>query len=111
MARDDLTGAALLRRPKTKVSLTADWQATRRLRLGASLIRVGAWRDFDRSGSFVTPGEPFTTVDVSADYDVGHGLTLFGKVTNLFDRQYESPVGFAKPGIGAVIGVRAAWRP
>ncbi|HEY5290563.1 MAG TPA: TonB-dependent receptor, partial [Caulobacteraceae bacterium] len=106
VARDDITGAELIRRPKNKASLATDWQATGRLRFAASLVYVGAWRDFDRAGDALVTASPYATVNLSGDYDLGHGVALFARVDNLLDRRYQSPVGFDKPGIGAYGGIR-----
>jgi vitamin B12 transporter len=111
IARDDIARAELLRRPQNKASITADWRPVSRLRLAASLVYVGAWLDFDRSGSFELMASPYATVNVSGDYDLGHGVTLFARVDNLLDRRYEDPVGFDKPGIGAYGGLRLALTP
>ncbi|HEY1448471.1 MAG TPA: TonB-dependent receptor, partial [Caulobacteraceae bacterium] len=109
IARDDVAQEELLRRPKNKASLTATWQATRRLRLAASLVYVGAWVDGNRDFSIERlTTSPYATVDLAGDYDLGHGLTLFARIDNLLDRHYENPVGFDKPGIGAFGGVRLA---
>jgi vitamin B12 transporter len=111
IARDDIAEAELIRRPKNKASVTADWRATHRLRLAASLVYVGAWLDYDRSGSYELMASPYATVNLAADYDLGHGLTLFARIDNLLDRHYEDPVGFDKPGIGAFGGIRVALQP
>ncbi len=111
IARDDVAQAELLRRPKTKASVTADWRPVPRLRLAASLVYVGAWVDFDRSGSAELMASPYATVNLSGDYGLGHGVTLFARVDNLFDRRYEDPVGFDKPGIGAYGGLRLSLTP
>jgi vitamin B12 transporter len=111
IARDDLAGTELLRRPKNKASATANWRPTTRLRLAASLVYVGSWFDFDRSGSFEVMASPYATVNFSGDYDLGHGVTLFARVDNLLNHRYEDPVGFDKPGIGAYGGLRLALAP
>ena len=112
IARDDVAQEELLRRPKQKASVTATWQATGRLRLSASLVYVGAWVDRDRAFSLPPfKASPYAAVDLSGDYDLGHGVTLFARIDNLLDRHYENPVGFDKPGIGAFGGVRLALEP
>jgi vitamin B12 transporter len=111
IARDDIAQAELLRRPKNKASVTADWRPIPRLRLAASLVYVGAWVDFDRSGSYLVKASPYATVNLSGDYDLGRGVTLFARIDNLLDRRYEDPVGFDKPGIGAYGGLRFALKP
>jgi vitamin B12 transporter len=105
-ARDDVAGTELIRRPKHKASVTAGWRPTRRLRLAASLVYVGAWRDFDRAGDAVVTASPYATMNVSGEYEIGRGISVFARVDNLLDRRYQDPVGFDKPGLGAYGGVR-----
>jgi vitamin B12 transporter len=35
---------------------------------------------------------------------------VFGRINNLLDRHYESPVGFDQPGFGAYAGIRVTSR-
>ena len=112
IARDDVAREELLRRPKTKASATATWQASRRLTLAASLAYVGAWVDGNRDFSIPRlTASPYATLNVSGGYDLGHGVSLFARIDNLLDHHYENPVGFDKPGIGAYGGVRLALEP
>ena len=110
-ARDEIANVELLRRPKNKASVTSEWKPLPRLRVAASLVYVGAWLDYDRSGSYQLMASPFATVNLSGEYDLGRGLTLFARIDNLLDRHYEDPVGFDKPGIGAYGGIRMALQP
>jgi TonB dependent receptor len=45
-------------------------------------------------------------VNLAAEYDVGKGITLFARADNLFDRRYQDPTGFQRPGFGFFAGVR-----
>jgi vitamin B12 transporter len=109
-ATDDILHEELLRRPKHKVDLNAAWHATDRLSLNATVLSVSSWIDGNRDFSIprlTAPG--YTTVDVAASYDLSGNLTLYGRVTNLFDRHYENPVGFLQPSIGAFAGIRTRF--
>ena len=105
-------GQELLRRPKNKASLTANWQATDRLSFSSRLLYVGPWWDITRQttapdgfNQYVkAPG--FTTVNVAANYTVRDDVTLFARIDNLFNKQYEDPLGFMRPGFGAYAGIR-----
>ncbi len=107
-------GQELLRRPKNKASLTANWQATDRLSLSATLLYVGSWFDITRQAvapdgfnQYVkAPG--FATVNLAANYALRDDVTLFAKIDNLFNKQYEDPLGFMRPGFGAYAGLRFA---
>ena len=108
IARDDIEGKALLRRPKNRLSATVFWRASSRLTLAASEIYVGSWIDGNRDFSIPRlRASPYATLDVSGEYRLGHGLTLFARATNLLDRHYQSPIGFDQPGFGAYGGVQA----
>lgn len=110
MATNDRTEQQLLRRPKNKASLNATWNATHALTLSATLIHVGSWTDVNRS--FTIPrfrADGFTTVNIAASYDINERTTLYGRIDNLLDRDYENPVGFLQPGIGAYAGVKTTF--
>jgi len=109
IARDDVLDEGLLRRPTTKASFNATWQAMDALALAATVVYVGPWIDDNRS--FTVP--PFTasgyaTTNVAASYALSRNLSLFARVNNLFDRRYQEPVGFDRPGFGVFAGIKAA---
>lgn len=112
IARDDIARQELIRRPKAKASLTAAWKANARLRLAASLLYKGAWVDIDRA--FQVPrlmASPYAVLNLSGDYKISPGLTVFARIDNALNRHFEEPVGFDKPGIGVFGGVRVAFQP
>ncbi|HXY90733.1 MAG TPA: TonB-dependent receptor, partial [Xanthobacteraceae bacterium] len=108
IAIDADTGAALIRRPKDKVSVSAVWQPTDKLTLSATALWVSGWFDFDRFGLAPAPfkSTPYNIVNLAANYVVGENVTLFGRIDNLFDQRYQDPVGFERPGFGIYCGVR-----
>ena len=106
-AIDDTTGLELLRRPKHKASLNLTWLPTDRLSFSATMLYVGSQVDGNRSFSIQRlDADPYLLVNLAADYDLGKGVTLFARIDNLFDRRYESPTGFQRPGFGVFAGVR-----
>jgi vitamin B12 transporter len=109
-ATDDRTGLELLRRPKHRASINANWRPIARLSLSSTLLYVGTWVDGNRSFSIPRlNADAYYIVNVAAEYDAGKGITLFARADNLFDRRYEDPVGFQRPGFGLFAGVRVAW--
>lgn len=58
--------------------------------------------------------EGYTTVDLAGSYlllkDTRHlrELTLFGKIQNLFDRNYQQVAGFSAPGITWLFGLKGS---
>jgi vitamin B12 transporter len=107
-AEDDVLHEALLRRPRNKWNLDARWQATSKLSLDTDLLSVSSWIDGNRDFSIPRLRAPgYTTVNVSANYDPTDHLTVYGRVTNLFDQHYQEPYGFLRPSRGVFIGLKA----
>ena len=106
-ATDDVLQQELLRRPKNKGTLLAQWQATRAWQLSLDVLAVGAWVDGNRDFSIPRLDAPgYTTVNFATSYEMTPHLAVFGRINNLFDRHYENPVGFLQPSIGAYAGIR-----
>lgn len=109
-ATNDTTGEELLRRPEHKASLTATWLPTDRLSLSATLLYIGSQVDGNRSFSIPRlKTDSYLLVNLTASYDLGKGIGLFGRIDNLLDRRYEDPTGFQRPGFGAYAGVRVSF--
>jgi vitamin B12 transporter len=63
--------------------------------------------DTDRFGTtprLTAPG--YTVVNVATSYKLNEHATLFGRVDNLLNEQYQDPTGFLRPGIGAFAGIK-----
>jgi len=97
----------LVRRPKNKITGEARWQAMDALSLDARLLYIGTW--IDGSRDFSVPrlnAHPYMTVDLAASYALTENLTVTGRVSNLFDKSYEDPVGFLQPGHAFYAGLK-----
>jgi vitamin B12 transporter len=107
-AINNITGTKLLRRPKHKASVTATWNPTDPLTLSATVLYVGSWLDVDRFGTAPAPfaADHYTLVNLAADYAINQNIKVFGRIDNLFDRRYQNPVGFERPGLAAFAGIR-----
>ncbi len=109
MAMDAQQSWELLRRPKHKVSLGAQWQATGALSLSTTVIRIGDFVDTDRYGLTPRLNAPgHTVVNLAGAYDLGGGLTAFARIDNLFDEHYQDPTGYTRPGFGAFAGMKVS---
>lgn len=109
-ATDDILHQELLRRPKHKGSLNADWQASSRLSLNATLLSLSSWIDGNRDFSvprLTAPG--FTTLNVAAGYGISGNWSVFGRIDNLFNRHYQNPVGFLQPSAGVFAGINSRF--
>jgi vitamin B12 transporter len=110
-ARDADTGLRLLRRPADKVSVSAFWTPLDRLTVTTTFLYVSSWVDVSRGGSVFIPrldAPAYTTVNLSADYRASKNVTLFARIDNLFDREYENPIGFLQPRFGVFGGLRVS---
>lgn len=109
-ALDTRTHLALLRRPRHKASLGADWLATDDVTLNATLLYVGPQIDGNRDFSIPRLKMPdYVTLDLAASYKLTDTWTLFGRIENATDTQYQSPDGFLRPGIGAYGGIKVSF--
>jgi vitamin B12 transporter len=107
IARDDILDVQLLRRPTTKASLTATWQASAALSLSTTIVYVGPWADGTRETFTPVTAGGYGTTNIAASYALSPKLSLFARISNLFDRRYEDPVGFDRPGFGVFAGIKA----
>jgi vitamin B12 transporter len=52
----------------------------------------------------------YAVVNVTAEWTVARGVTLFARADNVFDRNYELAAGYATGGATLFAGVRAVLR-
>ena len=112
-ALDDETDERLTRRPRHLLQLSADYQITDAL--FASLQGIGY---FDREEAIFPPPsfarqqvdqEDFFVVNLITDYELDERITLFARVENLLDENYESVLGFPALGLAGYIGARLTF--
>jgi vitamin B12 transporter len=109
-ATDEISHQELLRRPRHKGTLNADWQATGRLSLNATVLVVGSWIDGNRDFSIPRMTAPgYTTVNLAGSYELNSHFGVYARVANLFNRHYENPTGFLQPSAGAFAGIKAKF--
>lgn len=108
-------GQSLLRRPRHAGTLSID-HVWHRLHTSLTATFVGDRPDiFTDPATFETrrvTAQGYTTVDLAGSYllfkDTRHlqELTLFGKIQNLFDHDYQQVFGFSTPGITWLFGLK-----
>ncbi len=116
------TGAAnfgndLARRTRHALTLSSDWEVDPdqvfATTLGADLRMVSD--SFDNAANSVPiDGHAVVTLRFSRpilmlDSSSQRTVTLFGRIENLFDHQYQTAAGYGTAGRGAYVGVRAAF--
>jgi outer membrane cobalamin receptor len=101
-------GDPLIRRPKHQGSLALVWTAGR---ASAFLTVRGRGRMADLEPSFGNPvldSAGFTTTTIGGGVQLTRGIEIIGRVSNLFDREYEDALGFPALGRSAMVGLRIA---
>jgi vitamin B12 transporter len=53
--------------------------------------------------------KPFTTVDLHASYQIDPRVSLYTRLENLFDREYQEVRNFNAPGFSVYAGVKATY--
>lgn len=100
-----------LRRPKNNASLFVDYRPSERVGLTLDANYVGSSVDtffppFPEPSQAVTLDD-YLLVNIGGTYQVNDTVSLYGRVENLLDADYENLFGFNTPGIGAYAGFRA----
>ena len=103
---DDVNfGNDLARRPRHALTLYADWTSPLAgLVLGGDLRMVGD--SFDNTAN-TTRLDGFVVTDLRASLPLGDVVELFGRIENVFDVEYQTAAGYASPGRGGFVGIRA----
>lgn len=105
-AKDLDTDTELLRRPRHKYSATATWQPIDRLTISPTVIYLGRWLDINRSTFVNEEGGGVVIVNLAAEYALDTHTTVFARADNLFNKQYEEPLGWLQPGLSVYGGVK-----
>ncbi len=99
-----VTNTQLLRRPRNKASLSAHHRCCAdRATVNAYLNYVGTRDDFGLTD--VTTLGQYITLDLSGSYRIDERWTLFARIDNATDTDYEQVFSFGTPGIAAYAGV------
>jgi vitamin B12 transporter len=86
--------------------VTADWQAMPDLNLDATLVVTGPQADIGRESGLTEKLGGYTVLNLAASYKLTETWSLFGRVENATDTNYQSPDGFLRPAIGAYGGIK-----
>jgi vitamin B12 transporter len=103
-AIDELSGLDLARRPRSAGSLGLQWRPTAGWSLGAAALYTGARFD-DPFESTPLPG--YTLLSLLASHEFTPHCSVYARVENLADRQYEPVAGYGAAGRTFALGVRA----
>ena len=97
----------LLRRPKDKASFSSIFFLNEHLNLGFEFLYTGIRDDKDFSTYPVQRIQlkSYMLVNLSASYKLTSGLEVFGKIHNVFDKQYEEILGYGTERLSAYAGI------
>ncbi len=103
------TGNRLIRRPPHSGSIVLN-AAFRRMNWNFAGYFTGARTDSDFLGLGLNRNPGYARFDLAASYDLGRGVSLYGRATNLFDKDYQDALGYPSLGRDFRLGMRYTLR-
>jgi len=105
-AENRANGLKLARRPSHSVNAAIDYKWAFGLETGATITHVGD--SFDNATN-TRQLDGYVLVDLRASFSVTERISLYGRVENLFDEQYETIFRYGTPRRAAYAGVRLSY--
>ncbi|MGK2910729.1 MAG: TonB-dependent receptor plug domain-containing protein [Sphingobium sp.] len=103
----DESDVVLIRRAKNIASANLSWRTSdERFGVNATVRYNGKQVDTNFATYVTAPLDAFTLVNLGADFTVVPGVSIYGRVENLFDEDYVENVGFLAPGRAAYAGIK-----
>jgi len=98
-----------IRRPRHMAAANLNYRFARdraNVNLNASYTGDQLDDDFSTFPATRVELDAYTLVNLAGEYALTDALTVYGRVENLLDEDYENLAGFASPGIGGFVGAR-----
>ncbi|MFV0431186.1 MAG: TonB-dependent receptor plug domain-containing protein [Alphaproteobacteria bacterium] len=96
-----------LNQPRHRLTSSATWQVTDKLKLGADI------RAYSQRFTYVTNGSKelagFATIDLRGEYAISEAISLKANITNLLDKDYTLVDSYSTQGFGAYVGLEASF--
>jgi vitamin B12 transporter len=105
--KDDTSGAILIRRAKTLAALSMA-RTYGALRVGTDVQYTGSRPDKDFVAGVDKQLSSYWLVNVNARYQINKQVSLFGRIDNAFNRDYQTAYGFNQPSRGVFAGL--SWQ-
>jgi len=105
----EIPGNRLLRRPVNSGALVLN-AAFKRMNWNISGYFTGRRTDSDFLGLGFTSNPGYARFDFSGSYAISHGVSLYGRIVNLADKQYQDAIGYPALGREYRIGVKYTTR-
>lgn len=97
---EDTAGSQRVRRPKRLANIGVNYNVNQ-WQMAANLRFVG---DFVDNGQVEL--DDYHVLDISARYNIGNGFTLFGRIENALDEDYQDITTFNTAGSAAHVGLK-----
>ncbi|MFK8067545.1 MAG: TonB-dependent receptor plug domain-containing protein [Gammaproteobacteria bacterium] len=98
-----------IRRPEHLASLNANYRFMdnkANINLGIDYTSSQLDRDFSTFPATIVKLDNYTLVNLTGEYSISKQISLFGRIENLFDENYQDIFGYNTPGIAGYAGVR-----
>ncbi|MDP8217559.1 MAG: TonB-dependent receptor [Candidatus Theseobacter exili] len=112
MKAEDLSDSTeLLRRPKNKFSINANYTFLEKWDFYAGIIYVGERLDMNFSSypSSLITLDSYTLVNLSLSWRASEHIRLYGRIDNVFDEDYQEVYGYGTPGVAAYGGIKISY--
>ena len=105
-AENRANGLKLARRPSQSVNASVDYRWAFGLETGATVTHVGD--SFDNASN-TRRLDGYVLVDLRASYPITQAVSLYGRIENLFNEEYETIFRYGTPRRAAYAGVRLSF--
>jgi vitamin B12 transporter len=106
LSENETNNRSLQRRPKHTATFAADWDVAHDTHLGVQWRYVGNQRDSDFNSAILGS---YSTVNLNGSYDIDPHISLYGRVENLLDQDYQEVAQYNAAGLAVYAGIRAAY--
>ena len=103
---EDKDGKELARRPKSTANLSLDYYGLANTHVGTQIQYVGERKKSKYDKNPKVDYEAYTLVDLTADYDINSQFTVYGKIDNVLDEDYQTITGYATSQRAYYLGFR-----
>lgn len=105
-SEQETTGRQLQRRPRHTATLTADYDISSAARVGGQWRYVSSQLD-NASGSRTI--QPYSLFDLTGSYDFHQNYTVYARLENVLNKDYEEAARFNAPGRAVYVGIRGRY--
>jgi vitamin B12 transporter len=103
---EDKDGEELARRAKNTANLSLDYYGLADTHVGALIQYVGERKKSQYDRNPEVDYEAYTVIDLSADYDINKQLSVYTKIDNILDEDYQTITGYATSERAYYLGFR-----